>query len=272
MTRAPHQLTRYEQWKEDHFMKALEAPQLVGAFHSGNTDSIARAAQGGEVGGLNDQGRMPIPNVMLQPPASPFTVVTGSVIPAVMITGLNSDIPGPVLAQVSEPVFDTVTGQRLLIPQGSRLVGASQGIGMYGQDRVTIAWQQLIFPDTSRLMLPMMPGSDESGMNGITQDVNHHYAQTLGTAAVISLISAAQTVGQMAVFGGSTYGSGNSEPNPWGLATQSAGSGAAGQMGGAGQQLIQKNMNRPNTITVQPGFSFNVMVTTDLVFPDPYKG
>ena len=72
---------------------------------------------------------------------------------------------------------------------------------------------------------------------------------------MISLISAAQTVGQMAVFGGSTYGSGNSEPNPWGLATQSAGSGAAGQMGGAGQQLIQKNMNRPNTITVQPGFS-----------------
>jgi type IV secretory pathway VirB10-like protein len=267
--RAPHQLTRYEQWAQDHFMRALEAPQLVGAFHSGSTAEIARAEPAGSDAG-ND-GRVPIPNVTLQPPASPYTVVTGSIIPAVMITGLNSDLPGPVLAQVSEPVYDTATGQRLLIPQGSRLVGMSQGVGMYGQDRVAIAWSQLIFPDTSRLMLPMMPGSDESGMSGLTQDVNHHYAQTLGTAAAISLIGAAQTVGQMAVFGGSTYGSGYSEPNQWALATQSAGSGVAAQMGGAGQQLIQKNMNRPNTITVQPGFAFNVMVTTDLVFPGPYK-
>ena len=107
-------------------MRALEAPQMVGAFHSADTLQIARSGgeQGGNAGAIaTDAGS---PNVTLQPPASPYTVMTGSVIPAVLVSGIDSDLPGPILAQVSENVFDSATGQRLLIPQGSRLIGSYQ--------------------------------------------------------------------------------------------------------------------------------------------------
>ena len=142
------------------------------------------------------------PNVTLHPPASPYTVMTGSVIPAVMVSGINSDLPGPILAQVSESVFDSASGKTLLIPQGSRLVGVYRNASSYGQQRVQIAFQRLIFPDTSSMDLPQMPGSDQGGYAGFTDQVNNHYLATFGTAALTSLISAGQMVGQMAAFGG----------------------------------------------------------------------
>ncbi len=106
------------------------------------------------------------------------------------------------LAQVSENVFDSATGRSLLIPQGSRLIGAYQSAGAYGQQRVQIAWRRLIFPNTASMDLPQMPGTDQAGYAGFTDQVNNHYAATFGTAALMSLISAGQMVGQMAAFGG----------------------------------------------------------------------
>ena len=123
------------------------------------------------------------PNVTLHPPASPYTVMTGSVIPAVLVSGIDSDLPGPILAQVSENVFDSASGRRLLIPQGSRLIGIYRSASSYGQQRVQIAWQRLIFPDTSSMDLPQMPGSDQGGYAGFTDQVNNHYLATFGTAA-----------------------------------------------------------------------------------------
>src|SRR6266851_1113220 len=201
VAREPQQIRRLHQWAEDKYMKALEAPEMVGAFHSASALEIPRA-QSGEGGASLNSNASSDPTVTLHPPASPYTVMPGSVIPAVLIGGINSDLPGPVLAQVSENVFDSATGKSLLIPQGSRLVGAYRNASAWGQQRVQIAWQRLIFPNTASMDLPQMPGTDQGGYAGFADQVNNHYLATFGTAAVMSLISAGQMVGQMATFGG----------------------------------------------------------------------
>ncbi len=263
---------RYAQWAEDKYMKALEAPEMVGAFHSASALEIPRA-QSGEGGASFNSNASSDPTVTLHPPASPYTVMAGNVIPAVLIGGINSDLPGPVLAQVSQSVFDSATGKSLLIPQGSRLIGAYRNASAWGQQRVQIAWQRLIFPNTASMDLPQMPGTDQGGYAGFADQVNNHYLGTFGTAGVISLISAGQMVGQMATFGGGgTYGGyGYYQPNQWAMAGETAGSAASGQLGGVGQQMAAQGMNRPPTIEIRPGYQFDVMVTEDLVFPGPFK-
>ena len=268
----PRPPSRYAQWAEEKYMKALESPQMVSAFHDGGTLEIART--NGQQGTNFNVGNSTDQAVTLHPPASAFSVMAGSVIPAVLVSGINSDLPGPILAQVSQNVFDSATGKYLLVPQGSRLIGIYQNASTYGQQRVEIAWQRLIFPNTSSMDLPQMPGADQGGYSGFTDEVNNHYLRTFGTAAVMSLISAGQMVGQMATFGGGgTYGPyGYSQPNQWAMASQTAGSAASGQFGSMGQQMIGDGMNRPPTIEIRPGYQFNVMVTEDLVFPAAYKG
>ena len=268
----PRPPSRYAQWAEEKYMKALESPQMVSAFHDGGTLEIARTNR--QQGTNFNVGRSTDQAVTLHPPASAFSVMAGSVIPAVLVSGINSDLPGPILAQVSQNVFDSATGKYLLVPQGSRLIGIYQNASTYGQQRVEIAWQRLIFPNTSSMDLPQMPGADQGGYSGFTDEVNNHYLRTFGTAAVMSLISAGQMVGQLATFGGGgTYGPyGYSQPNQWAMASQTAGSAASGQFGSVGQQMIGQGMNRPPTIEIRPGYQFNVMVTEDLVFPAAYKG
>jgi type IV secretion system protein TrbI len=140
--------------------------------------------------------------------ASPYVVVAESVIPAVLNSRINSDLPGPILAaQISHNVFDSATGKHILIPQGGRLIGAYQNVSTYGRRRLQIAWQRLIFPNTSSMNLPQVPGTDQNGYAGFADQVNNHYLATFGTAALMSLISAGQMVGQMTAFGGGgTYG------------------------------------------------------------------
>jgi type IV secretory pathway VirB10-like protein len=117
-----------------------------------------------------------------------------------------------------------------------------------------------------------MPGADQSGYAGLADQVDHHYLATFGTAAVMSLISAGQTLGQMATLGGGgSYGPyGYYQPNPWAMASQTAGSAASGQFGSLGQQMMGQGLNRPATLEIRPGYQFEVMVTQDLVFPGPY--
>ena len=153
------------------------------------------------------------------------------------------------------------------------IVGAYQNAGAYGQQRVQIAWRRLIFPNTANMDLPQMPGTDQAGYTGFSDQVNNHYLATFGTAALTSLIGAGQMVGQMAAFGGGgTYGAyGYYQPNQWAMAGETAGAGASGQLGGVGQQMAAQGMNRPPTIEIRPGYQFDVMVTEDLVFPGPFK-
>ena len=269
---APRPPSRYAQWAEEKYMKALEAPQMVEAFHGGGTLEIARAnsqqSRNFSAGDFND------PAVTLHPPASAFTVMAGSIVPAVLISGINSDLPGPILAQVRQNVLDSATGRAILIPQGSRLIGTYQNASSNTQHRVQIVWQRLIFPNTASMTLPLMPGADQSGYAGLSDQVDHHYLATFGTATVMSLISAGQTVGQMATLGGGgSYGPyGYYQPNQWAMASQSAGSAASGQFGSLGQQMMGQGLNRPATIEIRPGYQFDVMITQDLVFPGAYKG
>jgi type IV secretory pathway VirB10-like protein len=117
----PKTRSRYQQWAEEKYMKALESPEMVPAFHEGAALEIASAKtrQG-------DPTVQTDPSVTVHSPTSPYTVMSGSVIPAVLISGINSDLPGPILGQVSQNVFDSATGKYVLIPQGSRLIGAYQ--------------------------------------------------------------------------------------------------------------------------------------------------
>jgi type IV secretory pathway VirB10-like protein len=265
--------SRYQQWAADKYLRALEAPQMVAAFH-GPTNALEIGASAGQTEEQSARiGSSPGTGSTLHPPASPYTVMAGGVIPALLITGINSELPGPILAQVSENVFDSRTGRVLLVPQGSRLIGDSGYASSYGQQRLQIGWKRLIFPDTSSIDLPQMPATDQAGLPGVTDQVNNHYLATFGTAALMSLISAGQQVGQMATFGGGgTYGPyGYTQPSPFAMAGQQAGAGASAQLGAVGQESIRSGMNRPATIEIRPGYQFNVMVTEDLTFPGPYQ-
>jgi type IV secretion system protein VirB10 len=120
--------------------------------------------------------------------------------------------------------------------------------------------------------LPQMPGTDQSGYTGFSDQVDNHYVATFATGALMSLISAGQMLGQITAFGGGgTYGPyGYYQPNQWAMAGEMVGPAASGQLSGLGQKMISKGLNRPSTIEIRPGYEFNVMVTQDLVLPGPY--
>jgi type IV secretory pathway VirB10-like protein len=267
-TPAPKQLSPYQEWVREEFLKAHQAAPLLESFHDKSTLEIAR----GESGGASAESS----HSTLHPPASPYTVMAGSIIPAVLVNGINSDLPGPIIAQVSENIFDSATGKSLLIPQGSKLIGDYSNAVLYGQQRVRIEFERLIFPDTSSMELPHAVGADQAGYAGVSDEVNNHYLATFGTAAAMALISAGQAVGQIAAYGNQPVTVG-----PFGysqtmsqeqLAVQQASSNATNQLGNVGAQVVSKGLNRAPTLTVRPGFELNVLLTSDLVFPGPFKG
>jgi type IV secretory pathway VirB10-like protein len=190
-------------------------------------------------------------------PRSPYEVKAGSVIPTVLITGINSDLPGQVVAQVRENVYDTVSGNYLLIPQGSRLLAAYDSMVAWGQQRVLVCWNRLIRPDGSSITLDCMPGVDLAGYAGFSDEVDNHWWRIIGGAAVSSLLAATAQRSQ-----GNVTGYQPSFPQAWA-------SGTAAGINEAGQQLTAKNLQLQPTITVRPGFSVNVLVTKDVVI-EPY--
>jgi len=269
--------------QEEEYVKALSAPPMVQAFHHGETlevPSIASQAGAAKPYELtitpSGQSNGASATANLKPPASPFLITAGSVVPAVLISGVNSELPGPILAQVRENVFDTATGRWVLIPQGSKLIGSYQTNAAYGQQRAQIEWKRLVFPNASSMEIPEMPGADQAGYAGFSDEVNNHYLKTFGTAALISVISAGQMVGQMGAFGGGTgfsgpYGYGYSTPNQMSLLGEMGGAAASQQLGQVAQNSLQRGMNIPPTLEIRPGYQFNVMVTNDLVLPGPYR-
>lgn len=197
----------------------------------------------------------------------PFELKTGAVIPGVMVTGINSDLPGNIIAQVSQNVFDSATGNHLLLPQGAKLFGVYDSRVIYGQERVLVAWNRVVFPDGSAITLGAMPGSDQSGYAGYSDQVNNHYFRIFGSAVLMSLMS-----GGMAYTMDSLSGnSGNSNANQTPTLQSEMGSALAAQLGQATLQLLQKNLNIKPTLEIRPGYQFNVIVTKDLVFQKPYK-
>lgn len=192
-------------------------------------------------------------------PKSPYEVKAGTVIPGVMITGVNSDLPGQILGVVSENVYDTGSGRHLLIPQGSKLVGIYSANVIFGQERVLVAWNRIIFPDAQTLNLGAMPGIDQAGYAGFADQVNNHYMKIFGSAFMMSMITGGIAVSSN--NNGSQYTQSTSDQMIASMIQQ---------MGEVGKQMIQKNLNIAPTLEIRPGYKFNIFVTKDMIL-EPLK-
>jgi len=193
----------------------------------------------------------------VQEPVSPYEVKAGTLIPAVLLTGINADLPGQLIAQVREPVYDTVTGHYLLIPQGTRILGVYDSAVVAGQNRVLVVWTRLIFPNGTSLSLDGMPGVDLAGYAGFKDRVNNHYGKLIGAVALSSLLS----LGTRLPFGSVD----DSRLLP------TLGQDYADQVGSninrSGQQIVSRQLQQPPTIEIRPGLAVNVFVNADLVLP-----
>jgi type IV secretion system protein VirB10 len=179
-----------------------------------------------------------------------------------LIAGINSELPGQITAQVSQDVYDTATGKYLLVPHGTRLVGEySVDVG-FGQSRVLVAWQRLVFPDGKALDIGAMPGADQTGASGFSDKVNNHYLRLFGSALLLSGVTAGATLSQ-----DRNRGTENSAPTASSALSEALGQ----QLGQVTAQLIGKNLNTAPTLEIRPGYRLNVVVTKDLAFKKPYR-
>lgn len=194
----------------------------------------------------------------LQPAASPYTVMAGTIIPAALVTGINSDLPGEIIAEVTQPVYDTATGRYLLIPQGSRLIGRYDSQVAFGQRRVLLVWLRLVLPDTSSIALDKLPGIDPAGYAGLEDGVDWHWSRILAGAALSTMlgVSSELAVSNQGNVNGNTV-----------IALRDSAQDTANQVG---QEITRRNLSIQPTLTVRPGFRVNVMVNKDLVLR-PYQ-
>ena len=215
------------------------------------------------LGGQENENRWHL-NSRLESPNSRYELRAGGVIPGVMVSGISSELPGKIIGQVSQNVYDTATGRHLLIPQGTKLIGVYSNEVGFGQNSVLVAWQRLVYPDGKALDIGSMPGADSAGMAGFRDQVDHHYARIYGSALLMS-----------AIVGGITYSQSLNQNNQLGYNQPTAGnvlSQALGQqLGEVTSQLVSKNLNVSPTVNVSPGYRFNVIVVKDLTFKNPYR-
>jgi type IV secretory pathway VirB10-like protein len=190
----------------------------------------------------------------VQPAASPYVLQAGSVIPAALITGLRSDLPGEVTAQVTEDVYDTPTGKILLIPQGARLIGQYDAQVAFGQSRALLVWNRLIMPNGRSIVLERQPGTDPEGYAGLEDQVDNHWGMLFEAAILTTLLSI-----------GSEAGANNNEN----ALVQALRQGSSQGMSQVGEQVVGRSLNVQPTITIRPGFPVRVLVTHDLVL-EPY--
>jgi type IV secretion system protein TrbI len=192
-------------------------------------------------------------------PASAFVVQAGTVIPAALITGIRSDLPGQITAQVTERVYDTPTGRALLIPQGARLIGTYDSQVAFGQSRVLLVWTRLIMPNGRSIVLERQPGADAAGYSGLEDEVDNHWRELLGAAALSTLLSM-----------GTEVNSGTDATGSNDAILQALRRGAGDSLNQTGQQVVRRNLNIQPTLTIRPGFPVRVMVNRDLVL-EPFR-
>jgi len=193
----------------------------------------------------------------VQAPASSFTLQAGAVIPAALLTGLRSDLPGPVTAQVTEDVYDSPTGKILLIPQGARLIGQYDAQIAFGQSRALLVWNRLIMPNGRSIVLERQPGADPEGYAGLEDEVDNHWGMLFKAAILSTLLSV-----------GSEAGNSNNNQNS---VVQALRQGASQSFSQVGEQVVGRSLNVQPTITIRPGFPVRVLVTHDLVL-ESYRG
>jgi len=192
----------------------------------------------------------------LSGPASPYVLQAGTVIPAAVITGIRSDLPGQITAQVTESVYDSPTGRFLLIPQGARLIGQYDSSVAFGQSRVLLVWTRLILPNGKSIVLERQPGADTQGYAGLEDDVDYHWGTLFKGALLSTLLS----------VGAETGSSGQDDD-----LVRALRQGTSDSVSQTGQQIVQRQLNIQPTLTIRPGFPVRVIVTRDLVL-EPYGG
>ena len=184
----------------------------------------------------------------------------GTIIPGILMTGINSDLPGPVMGQVSENVWDSTRGRHVLIPKGTRIIGVYDSQITYGQKRVLVVWNRLILPNGATLNIAGSPGLDQSGYAGMKGKVNEHWGRLISTALLASLfVTGAEIISPR-------ENRNNQAKTPGEIASEQA----ANAILDMSARLMNKNMDIQPTITIRPGQRFNIFVEKDIVFPEPY--
>lgn len=191
-------------------------------------------------------------------PLTPYELRVGTVLPAVLLGGINSDLPGLVQAQVVQDVRDTRSGRHVLIPQGSRLIGGYDSRVSFGQRRVLVVWHRVMFPDSSTLELGAMPGVDQAGFAGVRDQVRTHFLRIFGSATLLSFLGAGAQLAQP-----EDDSPGELSPRELLIAEM------AREWNQLGQQMIRRGMNVQPTLIIRPGYRFNVLVNKDLIL-EPY--
>tara|TARA_R110002020_G_scaffold263353_2_gene477773 strand:+ start:2259 stop:3431 length:1173 start_codon:yes stop_codon:yes gene_type:complete len=191
----------------------------------------------------------------LETPVSPYQLMAGTIIPATLLTGVNSDLPGQVIAQVTSPVYDTVTGESVLVPQGARLIGSYDSVIAFGQSRALLVWSRIVMPDGTSIRIENLAGVDARGYAGLEDKVDYHSWKLLQGVALSTLLGV-----------GSELAS-DDEGDIARALRRSAQTGA----NEAGQEIVRRNLDVQPSITIRPGWRLGVLVNKDIVLK-PYEG
>jgi type IV secretion system protein VirB10 len=184
----------------------------------------------------------------VQAPASPYMIMAGTVISASLLTGLNSDLPGLVLAQVTADVHDSATGRQVMIPAGTRLIGKYDSSVSFGQSRVLVVWQRLIWPDGRSLLIDNLPAADVEGFAGLSDKVDFHTASLLNGIGLSTLLGITGELGR------------DSDDDLIEALRRSA----QETTNQAGQKIVSRQLDVQPTVTVRPGATLRVIVQKDL--------
>lgn len=246
------------------FVASMARPSSGAATSSGNPtggtassdDAFAQNGQDRKLAFVNApvDRRTTSPD-RLAKPASPFVLQAGTVIPAALVTGVRSDLPGQIIAHVTENVSDSRTGRFRLVPQGARLIGMYDSQITAGQSRILLVWTRLIMPNGRSIVLERQPGGDAGGYAGLQDEVDNHYIDLFKAAALSTLLSVGTELGSI----------GNDSD-----IVQALRRGTGQSVSQTGQQIVRRNLNIQPTLTIRPGFPVNVIVNHDLVL-EPYK-
>ncbi len=182
-------------------------------------------------------------------PSSPYVLQAGSIIPAALITGIHSDLPGQITAQVTQNIYDSPTGRILLIPQGARLIGEYDNDVATGQNRVLLAWDRLILPGGRSILLDRLPGADATGMAGLQDRTNYHWGNMLRAALISTLLGVGSEIAT----------------NDDSELVRALRSGTQDTIANTGRQVVQRQLAVPPTLTIRPGFALRIIVTRDII-------
>lgn len=237
----------------------LTAGEALAAIQGSRTAETGEASnEAAKAAFLEGAGRLDTSDYLqrsVQKPLSPYELKQGSVIPGVLVTGINSDLPGRIIGQVSRNVYDSTTGQYLLLPQGTKIFGRYDNDVAFGQQRVLVAWTRLVFPNGSSINIERMAGTDQAGAGGFTDRVNNHWGRTLSSALLISVIGAGVE---------NLTDSGDSDD-----VADAIRDSFGDTFSSVATRSVERSLSVQPTLEIRPGYRFLIVVDKDMVLK-PY--